>query len=523
MTRFYFFILFFSSFSLFAQDSLSLNVDSLAVFNRGDERYSGCWAYVDSLGKEYALVGAKSGTAVYAIDDVTMMEEVGFVEGPSSNWREITVLGHHAYVTTEGTGENDGLQVIDLSLLPDSIILDTAYTTTFTRGHILQRDIYSDSSYIYINGTDSTRGVHILDVSIPNAPVEVGLYEPGYYIHDCHVRGDRLYACAFSEAKIDILDISDKSNPTLITSIDDPGGNTHSAWTTEDGNYLYVADERDGLPARVWDISDEENITEVTTFTSNIESLVHNPYILGDYCFISHNTEGLRVYDITDPEVPVEVGFYDTYRDSSGGFAGLWSACPYFPSGKIIGGDRHKGLFVWVFNNTQAGRFYGIVQDSITASPIFNAQIVFQEIDTLTSTLEGIFKGGGLAGMYTLEISASGYVTKTINIQLEEGKSISPIIELSPLGVSTESPIASIPKITVAPNPFSAQTQILINNAAAAKKWQLVNTSGQICKEGSIHSINWVIDRTNLVKGVYFLQILNKDGTVLNQQKLILQ
>ena len=171
-----------------------------------------------------------------------------------------------------------------------------------------------------------------------------------YYIHDAHIKGDYLYASAFFEGTIDIVDISDKTSPTLVAQIETTGGNTHSAWTTEDDKHLIISLEKDGLPARIWNIKDLSNLSEVATYTANLASLTHNPYVRGDFTFFSHNTEGLRVVDTKDPCVPVEVGFFDTFEGQSGGFSGLWSACPYFPSGKIIGGNREDGLYVWTFN-----------------------------------------------------------------------------------------------------------------------------------------------------------------------------
>ncbi len=208
----------------FVGAQIALNMELVGQFHRGDSRYSGSLAYIDDQGNEYALLGARTGIAAYSIDG-PVTEELGFISGPNSNWREITVIDHHAYVTTEGSSDSTGLQVIDLQYLPDSLHLVTTYDLTFTKGHILQRDVYSDAPYIYVNGTEETDGVHILDVSDPANPVEVGLYEPGYYIHDCFVKGDLLFGAAFYESRMDILDISDKTNPTLITQIDHFDGN----------------------------------------------------------------------------------------------------------------------------------------------------------------------------------------------------------------------------------------------------------------------------------------------------------
>lgn len=417
----------------------SLHVQLLGEYDRGDERYSGSWVYADPLGTEYALLGTRFGTAAYALDGPAAPIELGFIPGPTSNWREITVVGHHAYVVTEGSGDLQGMQVIDLSFLPDSLHLTAVYDSTFTRGHIIQKDLYAEHPTVFVCGTSSTGGIHILDVSEPAHPVQIGLYDPDYYIHDIHLRGDTLYAAAFYEGQVDILDISDPAQPSWIAALEDPGNNTHSMSTTPDGRYLFLADEQDGLPARIFDLSDLADIEEVAQYSANEESLVHNPYIRGDFAFISHNTEGLRVVDLRDPRVPVEVGYADTYDGPSGGFFGLWSACPYLPSGRIVGGDRTRGLLVWNFEETYAGRFYGKVSDLLTGDALVNARIVIDPpADTLFSGLNGRFQGGELPGLLSLNISADGYLPASLTIDLQEKDSLFLPILLEPeLGVAT--------------------------------------------------------------------------------------
>jgi len=422
----------------FAQ--LSRNVSLFGRIAPNPYRYSGSWYYVAPNGAEYALVGGYGGTHVIAIDDSTDIHQVGFVAGPQSNWREITVVGNHAFVVTEGFSATTGMQVISLAALPDSVHLATTYRATFTTGHIIMRDIHSDSAFVYVSGASGTGGVHILNVSNPAAPVQVGVYDPPYYIHDSHIRGNRLYASAGGQRKVDVVDISDKRNPTLIGNIRYQGAYTHSCWTTEDHKYLFVADEQDGQVARIFSIENLNTIYEVAQYSANLQSLVHNPYIRGRYAFIAHNTEGMRVVDIADPSVPVEVGFYDTYPGPSGGFNGLWSACPYLPSGKIIGGDRTGGLYVWKFNNTRAGRIYGTVTDSLTGSPIDSARILVVETGrTVKSKPTGAYKVGELPGRYSLRITAAGYFTKTINNGvLNDGDSLTLNIALKALATSAE-------------------------------------------------------------------------------------
>jgi len=151
----------------------SLNVRKIKSLDRGSTSYSGSWIYVDGSGVEYGLVGSASGTAIYPLEEGNN-EELAFIQGPPSRWREFTVIGDKAFVTTEGNGADQGLQVLELAELPDTAYLLTTYDSTFTRGHILQKDIFNpDDPYIYVSGTDSTGSVHILDISDPMNPIEV--------------------------------------------------------------------------------------------------------------------------------------------------------------------------------------------------------------------------------------------------------------------------------------------------------------------------------------------------------------
>lgn len=57
---------------------------------------------------------------------------------------------------------------------------------------------------------------------------------------------------------------------------------------------------------------------------------------------------GLRILDISNPEEPREVGFFDTvpFGEDKAGFAGAWSVHRYFESGVIIMSSIKEGLFV---------------------------------------------------------------------------------------------------------------------------------------------------------------------------------
>ena len=78
------------------------------------------------------------------------------------------------------------------------------------------------------------------------------------------------------------------------------------------------------------------------------EATDHNLYIRGNIMYQSNYRSGLRVLDVSDPENPVEIGYFDTvpYGDNSAGMRGSWSNYPYFKSGVVIVTSSNEGLFL---------------------------------------------------------------------------------------------------------------------------------------------------------------------------------
>ena len=163
------------------------NIDLVGTLNSYPSiGYSDIWGYVDGQGIEYALLGTRHGTSIVRLDNPANPVEVAFIPGPQSIWRDIKVHGEYAYTITEQTGSGKGLQIIDLSDLPNSATLVNTIDTWFTRAH----NIFIDDGYAYVIGGSGSGGMHILDLSNPVNPTETAYYTASGYIHDVFVWDD---------------------------------------------------------------------------------------------------------------------------------------------------------------------------------------------------------------------------------------------------------------------------------------------------------------------------------------------
>ncbi|MFN5374078.1 MAG: hypothetical protein ACK5A8_07035, partial [Flavobacteriia bacterium] len=86
-----------AAFAQFSIDSLShIDYQALHGANLND-----VWGYTDELGNEYAIVGTSKGTSIVDITNGSQPQEIFWLAGSESIWRDPCVFGNYAYVTTE--------------------------------------------------------------------------------------------------------------------------------------------------------------------------------------------------------------------------------------------------------------------------------------------------------------------------------------------------------------------------------------------------------------------------------------
>ena len=111
------------------------NVTLLAQVNEySSTGYNDCWGY-SANGREYALLGVKNGTSIIDITATANPVEIVFISSRHSVWKDIKTYQTYAYMVNETGG---GLQIIDLSDLPNSATLAATYSGLSASHNILR-------------------------------------------------------------------------------------------------------------------------------------------------------------------------------------------------------------------------------------------------------------------------------------------------------------------------------------------------------------------------------------------------
>lgn len=469
-------------------------IDSIDLYTGGANGadYSEVWGWTDTAsGKEYAFIGTSTGTSVVDIS-VFPVKETALLIGPPSgyNYHEFRTYGHYLYVGAEGTdpAKRPGVQIHDLSTLPDSVTFVKTYTwkdtatsvQSFLRAHTLS----IEGHFLYANGGDFG-GTRIMDISDPVNPLQVGSYGKGStpYVHDAFVRNDTLYAAAINAGRLDIVDLTVKGHYTqnttskIVSSVPTvPEARTHQVWLSDDGRTMFVATEAPSATItnpyklHIYDISNRNAPVETASWVSSATASIHNVFVKGNFLYIAYYGDGLRVLDVSNPANPIEVAFFDTYpgprkAGDHAVFHGAWGVYPYFPSGKVAVSDMNSGLYVFTVNEKPGGSVVGIVRDALTNAPLSGVTVTVLETGrSQTTSATGIYRYGTAAGMHAVLFAKNGYTADTLSIVTIAGTTDTVYVHLAPAVTGAGRDDISLPGMfhleQNRPNPFNPSTSI---------------------------------------------------------------
>ena len=464
------FLFAFLIFSIQAQTNIEL-LGHVDYHTLHDANLNDVWGYVDELGNEYAIVGTTKGTSIVDLSDPTNPTEIFWLPGSTSIWRDPSVYGDYAYITTEA---EDGLAIIDLSPLPGSTVLPTAvYTGPLGNEWQSAHTCFLDENGVaYIFGANRGQGgVIMLDVQTnPMAPIELGIFD-NWYAHDGFVRNDTMFLAHINDGFFSLVDVTDKSNPLLIGTKHTPNNFTHNIWPSVNGNYVFTTDEVSGAYITSYNIQNPAAISEVdrTQHSPGTGVIPHNTHVRGDYLITSYYSDGITIHDITNPESIILVGEYDTYPTQTSGFDGCWGVYPFFPSGTIVAADITEGLYVLNPSYKKASYLVGDVIDASTNQPLDQVAVHIIGNDESDYTNSNGHYSSGILGenVYTVEYSKVGYYPQAVQLNLFQSVVQNQDIQLVP-----------IPPYALTVNVIEAVSGNPISDVQLAFKTSLIEQNG---------------------------------------------
>ena len=218
------------------------------------------------------IAGADNGFFIADVSDPSNPTMMSSITGITA--LNVYVEGEYAYVTNGGS-----FSIIDISDPSDPSIISSVPGSD-RRYHI---HVVEDTLYL----GETNRGLMVYDITDRNEPEYISTVSGTGGIFDIISDGDTLYlACHGNGLKV--LDISDRQEPNIIGSHNN-GGEAYGIHIVD--NYLLVADLQQGV--EILDISNPRIPTLAASWTDT-----HPHGITGDsqYVYLADQDDGLEIF-----------------------------------------------------------------------------------------------------------------------------------------------------------------------------------------------------------------------------------
>lgn len=169
-----------------------------------------------------------------------------------------------------------------------------------TPGNSLGVTVVGDKAFL----ADSESGLQVIDVSDPTQPNIIGSVDTQGQAWSVAVADDTAYV-ADGYSGLLVIDISDLSQPSIIGALETPG----YAWDVKVvGNIAFMADDESGL--QVIDISDPSDLSILGS--ADTPGIAYGLTVSGNTACVADGYGGLQVLDVSDPLHPKVSGFVYT-------------------------------------------------------------------------------------------------------------------------------------------------------------------------------------------------------------------
>jgi len=312
-------------------------------------------SYADIWGDgDFAYIGHFGSSSVSIVDISNPANPIGieYVLPPpntSASAQDVKVGDGLLFIGLESGGAS--VHIVDVRDPANPVGLVDIDISGLTAIH----NVFYDNGWLYIVDSSTPR-IGIIDLTgfdpdnPPASPITSAKWimenVGSVFVHDITVVNGRMYACAW-DSGLWVYDVSNVAVeiPSFLGST--PGNNTHSAWPTDNGDYVVTGEERPGGGIQVYRITELENggslvltLTDSFAVPENEAFSVHNSLIVGYRVYNSWYQSGLLIFDI-DPITGAlqSVATFDT--DVS-----VWGVYPFLGPDRVLLSERELGLMV---------------------------------------------------------------------------------------------------------------------------------------------------------------------------------
>jgi len=223
-----------------------------------------------------AYISGENGLVIADVRDPAnpkILTEYTFVKETQG----VQVEGSYIYIASER-----GLEILNVSntgkVTPIAHIGDSP---------IRDVDVYGGIAYL----ASFKNGVAVIDVTDPVSPQKITTVAGTKGAWNCHIHNELLYVGCHGYG-IKILSLSDEKSPRIIGSFcDDDGGEALGVWG--DGKHLYIADNYN---IEVLDVSDPTNPYEIGEYSKVIGA--HDLCVDGKFIYVAEAKKGLIIFEV---------------------------------------------------------------------------------------------------------------------------------------------------------------------------------------------------------------------------------
>jgi len=397
--------------------------DTSLISNSSQVRYSGLCTFVES-GEEYAVIGTTEGASFLKLSENDNILFIDAVEGRYPSAQAITreYRRYKNYVYAIGDEGDASLQIIDISYLPDSVVLvNDIQDERVGKAHTIHIDstnalLYLCSVTPIING--QAQGLIPLRVFSLENPLEPLLLWEGFEdlaeVHDMVLRDQiAILNCGFEGIRV--YDFSNPIAPIYLSNLEfyQNQGYNHQGSLSPDKSIYVFADETPGTRIKKCAVSPNYDLQIQHNFgVPDVPYLKtpHNIYITNNLAYVAYYNDGLKIYDLR-ANPPEEIAAYDTHIDLPGNTFSMWGAWGIdadLPSNRVVVSDRISGLFLFDFD-----------QDLFeTAAPSDVLQVYPNPIESGAKVVVRLPEGSA-PSLSVRVLSATGAIVHQINIDAQ--------------------------------------------------------------------------------------------------------